>query len=408
MYINHIEIRNFKTFSKARVEFCHADRAYDESWPKPKLPNMNLLLANNGLGKTSLLRAVALAALGPAVDRAGIFPYHFIRRDPPKGERAAATSLSAEFATHDQDHSPYPVIESQVEVVAEGDLEFLRWAHPQDDAWHPVFSSDSDAFFMVGYGSTRRVSRSTRVEQSGKYFPRAARVMGLFEEDFSLRPLNTWLPKYQESSRLRGRYVQVVNLINRLVTKSGWQITGKQDKEGEYLYEKSGVVVPFPALSDGYRAFLGWLGDLLYHVCETCPSGRKIAENKGIVMVDELDLHLHPKWQMTILGALAKNLPHIQFIVTSHSPLLVGALEWMNIIVMKQGKRGSMASRLLTAVHGLDADQILLSEFFGLRSTRSVGRSRELKDLALKARDGDAGAARRLLVELSRGKEDAR
>jgi len=408
MYIDHIEIRDFKTFSKARIEFNHADRKYDDSWPRPKLANMNLLLANNGLGKTSVLRAVALAALGPAVDRAGIFPYHFIRRVSKTGKRAASASLVAEFATHEQDASPYAMIESRVEVVAEGDLEFLKWAHHEQKAWHPVFSSDSDAFFMVGYGSTRRVSKSNRMEQSGKVFPRAARVMGLFEEDYSLRPLNTWLPRYKETSRLRGRYVQVTNLINRLVTKNGWQFTGKQDKEGEYLYEKNGVVVPFPALSDGYRAFLGWLGDLLYHVCETCPSGRKIAENKGIVMVDELDLHLHPKWQMEILGALAKTLPNIQFIMTSHSPLLVGALQWMNIIVMKQGSRGSSASRLETAVHGLDADQILLTEFFGLPSTRAGGRSREIKEIALKARDGDPEAARRLLVELSRGEEAAR
>ena len=130
--------------------------------------------------------------------------------------------------------------------------------------------------------------------------------------------------------------MQVVNLLNSLVGKGGWAFTGIQDSEGEYLFGKKGTEVPFPALSDGYRAFLGWLGDLLFHVCETCPSGKKLTENRGIVMVDEIDLHLHPKWQMTVLQTLAKSLPNIQFIVTSHSPLIVGSLEWMNIIVMQQ------------------------------------------------------------------------
>jgi hypothetical protein len=293
-----------------------------------------------------------------------------------------------------------------VAVAPQGDLEILAWAHAEEKPWHPVFSNESDAFFMVGYGATRRVSKATRMEQIGRYSPRAARIMGLFEDDFSLRPLNTWLPKHKASKQLRGRYVQVENLINRLVTKNGWQFTGEQDSEGEYLFERSGIRVPFPALSDGYRAFLGWLGDLLYHVCETCPSGKRLVENKGIVMVDEIDLHLHPRWQMTVLQTLARELPNIQFIVTSHSPLVVGSLEWMNIILLKPGpKQSSTATRIDTAVHGLDADQILLTKFFGLESTRALGKSRSLKQLTLRARGGDTEAAKQLLEQMSKGSE---
>ena len=409
MYIDHIEIENFRTFRKSRILFCHADQDFEAAgMPKPQLPNVNLLLANNGYGKTSLLKAIALAALGPAVRHSGIYPYHLIRRETgQKGLKRAV--LKASFKTHEQDHAPFGQIDSRVEVIPEGDLEILEWTHEDPRPWHPVFSSDSDAFFMVGYGATRRVSKSTRMEQSGKSSPRAARVMGLFEEDYSLRPLNTWLPRYENSEQLRGRYVQVVNLLNRLVGKGGWGFTGKQDKEDEYLFGKKGAEVPFPALSDGYRAFLGWLGDLLYHVCETCPSGEKLKENKGIVMVDEIDLHLHPKWQMTVLQTLAKELPNIQFIVTSHSPLIVGSLEWMNIIVMQPGpKQSSTAKRIEWSVHGLDADQVLLTDFFGMKSTRAPGKKRTLKELTLKARDGDTEAAKELLEQMSRGAEAAK
>lgn len=406
MYIDHIHIRNFRTFRDAQINFCHADVDFNAAGvPRPKFPNLNLLLANNGYGKTSLLKAIALAALGPAVGRSGIYPYHLIRREAgQKGAKEA--SLSATFRTHEQDDAPVEVIESRVQVVAEGDLEILEWASDDPKLWHPVFSSDSDAFFMVGYGATRRVSKSMRLEQSSKSSLRASRVMGLFEEDYSLRPLNSWLPRYEHSPHLKGRYVQVVHLINRLIGKDGWAFTGRQDKDGEYLYGKRGAEVPFPALSDGYRAFLGWLGDLLFHVCETCPSGKKLADNKGIVMVDEIDLHLHPKWQMTVLQNLARALPNIQFIVTSHSPLIVGSLEWMNIIVMQPGaKQSSDARRIPWAVHGLDADQILVTDFFGMESTRSPGAAREIKSLTLKARLGDADAARNLLLHMSRGLE---
>ena len=406
MYIDEIEIENFRTFRKSRISFCHVEVDYEKAeMPKPRLPNLNLLLADNGFGKTTLLKAIALAALGPAVGRSGIYPYHLIRREVGQRDLKKAV-VKASFTTHEQDHTPFDKIESRVEVIPEGDLELLDWSQGDDKPWNPVFSSDSDAFFMVGYGATRRVAKSTRVEPSGRSSPRAARIMGLFEEDYSLRPLNTWLPRYRASKRLKGRYVQVTHLINRLVGKGGWEFTGKQDKEGEYLYGRKGAEVPFPAVVDGYRAFLGWIGDLLFHVCETCPSGKKLVENRGIVMVDEIDLHLHPTWQMTVLQTLAKALPNIQFIVTSHSPLIVGSLEWMNIILMRPGpKQSSTATRLEWAVHGLDADQVLLTDFFGMESTRAPGKNCALKDLSLQARDGDTAAAKKILDEMSRGTE---
>ncbi len=406
MYIDDLEIENFRTFRKSKITFCHADRDFGAAkMPRPQLPNLNLLLANNGYGKTSLLKAVALAALGPAVGRSGIYPYRLIRREAGANNLNRAV-LKAGFTAHEQDDAPFSKIDSRVEVRPEGDLEILDWTYADPKPWHPVFSSDSDAFFMVGYGATRRVGKTTRMEAGGKASRRAARVMGLFEEDFLLRPLNSWLPRYAASKQLKGRYVQAVHLLNGLVGRDGWEFTGRTDKEGEYLFGKRGSEVPFPALSDGYRAFLGWLGDLLFHVCETCPSGKKLRDNKGIVMVDEIDLHLHPKWQMTVLQTLAKELPNLQFIVTSHSPLIVGSLEWMNIIVMQPGaKQSSTAERIEWAVHGLDADQVLLTDFFGMKSTRAPGKKRTLKELSLKARAGDTEAAKELLAQMSRGME---
>ncbi|MFM2057353.1 MAG: hypothetical protein RLY71_1738 [Pseudomonadota bacterium] len=233
---------------------------------------------------------------------------------------------------------------------------------------------------------------------------RAQRVQSLFEDSYSLVPLNQWLPDYRLKNK--GRYTQIVNLMNRLMGKDHYQFTGDMEN-GEYLYELGNLRVPFPALSDGYRAYLGWIGDLLYHICMTCPKGKKLVDNCGIVMVDEIDLHLHPQWQMTVLPTLAAALPKIQFIVTSHSPLVVGSLEWSNIIVAKQENNGqaSTLERIPSAVHGLDADQILLTDFFELESTRAAGKDRILKDLTMRARLGDAQAARKLLREMSSGKE---
>jgi hypothetical protein len=409
MYINSMCLRNFRVFRSSDIRFVHPDQRFDADLPEPSLPNINLLLGNNGLGKTTLLKAVALAALGPAVGDSGIYPYQLVRREPTGWEEDSPEEalVEAEFTPHEQDRTPdIGWVESRVTVLQRGDLESLRWTHPDDKIWHPIFSASSDAFFFVGYGATRRVERRSQVDlgtRKSSAFVRAQRVQSLFEEAYSLIPLNAWLPEFEH--RESPRFREVVDLVNGLLGHGFDVFTGEME-DGEYVFDLQGLEIPFPALSDGYRAFLGWVGDLLYHVCTTCPEDKRLVDNRGIVMVDEIDLHLHPKWQMTVLHTLGRTLPNIQFIVTSHSPLLVGSLEWMNIIVMTEGEgRSSRAQRIPQAVHGLDADQVLLTDFFGLESTRAPEKTRALKELTLKAREGDSEAAKQLLEQMSRGME---
>jgi hypothetical protein len=424
MYLDWIRLQNFRTFRDVQIHLAHPDQDFTRlGIPRPRLPNLNLLLGNNGLGKSAFLKGVALAALGPAVGDVGIFPYRLVRREPAPRKKGPAqikartilpkthaeARLSAVFRPHAQDHTPAGVVavESEVGVQAKGDLEPLRWLHPDEKLWHPIFKESSDAFFVVGYGASRRVEPRESFDAASRMSSssvRAQRLKGLFHEDSTLIPLTAWLPGLSQSNK--GRFVQVRDLINRLMGPGHYSFTGEIEG-GEYLFSRHGLKVPFPALSDGYRAWLGWIGDLLYHVAMTCPSGKKLVDNQGIVMVDEIDLHLHPKWQMTVLPILGKELPKLQFIVTSHSPLLVGSLEWMNIIEMRPSAReSSVPQRIPTPVHGLDADQVLLTEFFGMTSTRAEGKEKQLKALTLKARTGDAEAAKELMVRMSRGLEE--
>lgn len=415
MYIHSITIENFRTFRNAKIDFVYAGRDAIRSLPTPKLPNINLLLGNNGSGKTTLLKAIALAALGPSVGDAGIFPYRLVRREPQPNDEDTILEdktverfarIIAKFVAHRQDESPYNQIDSAISVALRGDLERLRWTHKDEKAWHPIYSSNSDAFFFVGYGATRRVEQrestniSTRNQNS---FARAQRIQSLFEETYSLLPFSAWLPIIKQNNPQR--FQEIKRLVNKMMGRYHFHFTGEMENS-EYVFEKRGLRVPFPALSDGYRAYLGWIGDLLYHITMTTPQDVLLIDNQGIVMIDEIDLHIHPKWQINLLPNLAKALPNIQFIVTSHSPLVTGSLEWMNIIQMAYDtKQASRLRRRKTNIHGLDADQILLSDYFGMSSTRVQAKKSQLDRLTERARAGDSDAAQALLDAMSEGLE---
>lgn len=406
MYIDSITMREFRTFRKTSIDFVHPDTSVLDGVEPPRIRNLNLVIGGNGSGKTTLLKGVALASLGPAVADSGLFPYHLVRRESGRSVKGGAL-IEARYTLNDQDRKGdvqdrETRIVSRIRVERRGDLERFKWMHRDEDAWHPIYSKSSDAFFFVGYGANRQVEKVERVDVAARQassFTRARRIMSLFEETFSLLPLSHWLPRYQTGNR--GRFVQVRTLINRLLGPGRYRFTGQME-DGEYVFQLGSTRVPFPALSDGYRAFLGWIGDLLFHVCETCPRGKRLDENQGIVMVDEVDLHLHPAWQAELLPRLAGALPQIQFIATSHSPLLVGSLAWENIVIARQRRNGtSYLARTRVDVSKMDADQILLTELFGLRTTRSAAQSDRIRQLLEQTRLGDVGAARELMAELS-------
>ncbi len=97
-------------------------------------------------------------------------------------------------------------------------------------------------------------------------------------------------------------------------------------KESQLMIDTGdGNTFPFQMLSDGYRNTIGMIADIAYRMAELNP--HITTESPGIVLIDEIDLHLHPRWQRNIVGDLKRIFPNCQFIVTTHSPFIIQSLD---------------------------------------------------------------------------------
>jgi hypothetical protein len=446
MHVHSISIRNLRTIEAADIEFNTPDTA----GAKVKYPNVTVLLGSNGAGKSTVLRSIAMAILAPVLEaNSGFVPDGLVRRLPvarelktPPASRARASqpvrrsktvresktgdsrgpergTALARLGLDPQDIGTASTRRTVSKVEYGADIHRVRLGRAEQVSWLPppkamatrvgaaLMDEATSAFFLVGYGATRRVEDSAAVDISARKkarVPRYQRVAGLFEEHYSLVPLSSWLPAF--GLRNPGRYKQVRTMLDALLPEECAlaELSSDDGYDSELRFLMHGVEVPFRALSDGFRAYVGWLGDMLYHLCMGAPSGKRLNENRGVILIDEIDLHLHPDWQRWVLPKLSETLPHIQFIVTTHSPLVVGSLQRQNIVVLQSEGGLSVARQLPEKVHGRSAEQILLSPYFGLESTRAPDVAAELEALRRRSESGDSAASIKYLELLATGK----
>lgn len=128
--------------------------------------------------------------------------------------------------------------------------------------------------------------------------------------------------------------------------------------------------VELSALSLGYRTLIAWIADLAYRLFQRYPDSPNPLAEPAIVLVDEIDLHLHPKWQRTLISYLTERFPNTQFIVTAHSPLIVQAATDANIVLLRREGDHVVIDNDVEAIRGWRIDQVLTSDLFGLETAR--------------------------------------
>ncbi|MGT2426294.1 AAA family ATPase [Amnibacterium kyonggiense] len=256
-------------------------------------------------------------------------------------------------------------------------------------------------WFAAGYGPFRRLAgTSGEVARLMAGDWTAARFATLFREEASLAETVQWLQQVNYRARFgRANYAelehQVIALLNDGLFPDG-HVVDRVDPDGLWIQRRDSTPIRVDEMSDGYRTVAALVTDIVRQIYE-CFDGKMewaksegepqkhvpALENSGVVLIDEIDVHLHVSWQKKIGPWLKLHFPYVQFIVSTHSPYVCQTADTLGIIRLP-GPDDTFAPELASPelfqrVVGGSADDATLSELFGLDSPYSdqVSRHRD-------------------------------
>jgi len=320
--ISRVEVENFKGLEHLTLDLASEIGA--GSW--------TMLIGENGVGKTSVLQAIALALAGPEIaDRMKLSPKSFTRR----GAHAGSAS---------------------VELDGTGgmcSLEFSRAGRMRYASPYPVAVAAYGATRLPHIASARRTPYTT------------AAIENLFDPHASLLGPERWVPDLDLD-----RQASVLRSVQTALRLEGDDLL-YFTKSGNLRIQRRDARFDLKELSSGYQAVGALVLDLARIFSERWES---LEAAEGLVLLDEIETHLHPRWQMQIVSSLRAAFPRVQFVATTHSPLCLRGLRHGEVRVLRSSPSGqSWIDANLPSVEGLSADQLLTSEHFGLYSTLDAG-----------------------------------
>lgn len=391
MRMTRLKLQNFRCFDSIDLEF-------DE--------RLTVLVAPNGHGKTAVLDAIrialwpyisafdvvsgTLAGSGIGIDDVMIRPIArggslnmepqlpceisagaIIENNPIWWSRSRA-KVSAGSRTSVKDAAP---------LVAIGTA---HQSHIRD-----IFA-DEDRLPMLGYYGTGRIwkKRKLKLQRKGKHdsFSRSYAYVGCMDPAADYRFFMDWFffnfaADFEQKSQLAkgtdwreaavattpyGEILSAVaNAVERVMVGSGW--AGLRYSPSNFtlvMTHPEFGVLKVDQLSDGQRNLIAMAGDIAYRCARLNPhlGIRAPLETEGIVLIDEIDLHLHPQWQQLVLAGFREAFPQIQFIVTTHSPQVLTSIHKEHIRTLGRNATGAnVASIPLASSYGEISSDVLES-----------------------------------------------
>lgn len=401
MHITHLDLQAYRRFEQFSIEF---DR------------RLTVIAARNGQGKTTVLEAIA-SAMGPFV---GAF-------DEARGQHLMQTDAHRRVVGVWPANEPmYPVI-----VAAELDLDdgrHIAWSRRLNSGKKGAKTTTKEAAPLAQWGKALQedVRRGVKVDlpviayYSSKRLWLSHKNYGLrntgilvqsrtaaYEESLtstvsSFTQLELWMQRASLAA-LQSRVGQEANsgfeqwlagvsrTVDAVMSDEGWE----EFKYSIALEELTMVhadhgEIPVSMLSDGVRAVISLVADLALrcvrlnpHLGESAPS-----VSRGIVMIDEVDLHLHPAWQQRIVGSLREAFPQVQFILTTHSPQVLSTVERKNIrVVSREGNGHWHASTPGAEVKGLESS-VALNEVMDVNPVPKVAEADLIREYTVLVEQG--------------------
>jgi len=345
IYLANIKSLTFKNFENVKdITFINEDKSV-YPW--------TIFLGNNGTGKTNFLKIVS----------------YLEAEDLSLQSNEEIGGSSTIFVPK------YLKEEHVITTLLYYNNDKLEWESDKINNEASRTGQVEDAFYnfkVYAYGVNRRSSKSTKLStQEG-----ADNSETLFNSDFTLINLNEWLLQTdyavkngQESAKKRLELIKTV-------------ITGKVFPELQdfrfHTNEQLNNFVEFKTeegwfklddLAYGYQSTLSWIIDFCKKMFDRYPKSDNPLKEPAIVLIDEIDLHLHPEWQRNITRILSEIFPKTQFIATTHSPLVVQSLEEANVYVLNKEKSKNVSiSRMPNKTFSGWSIEEILNKVMGLKS----------------------------------------